>query len=212
MRNIYVVAHPEASHHTEGLVGGWYDSELTERGQQDAVRTARALDAALDGSAAAVSSSDLLRARQTAEVIASFLGTDVTLDPDVREKSFGEAEGRPQAWLRERRIPLPDDGERLDHDEGIPGAESRWQLAQRCYRAMDRFMTSAADKQVVVTHGGPITLLIAAWIGMPIDSAGRVHFRTSPGSITVLRKDSHNFSHQVARLDEVSHLADASEL
>lgn len=32
MRNIYIVAHPEASHHTEGVVGGWYDSVLTERG------------------------------------------------------------------------------------------------------------------------------------------------------------------------------------
>lgn len=207
LRNIYIVAHPEASHHTNGLVGGWYDSELTERGRQHADDIGKALAATLDGKTAEITSSDLLRARQAAEAVASILTTAVILDPDLREKSFGEAEGKPQAWLRERRIPLPDEGERLNHDEGIAGAESRWQLAQRCYRAMARIMKSSAEDQIVVTHGGPTTLLIAAWIGMPIEAAGRVHFPTSSGSITVLRKDPRNFSHQVTRLNDVSHLA-----
>ncbi|WP_277212565.1 histidine phosphatase family protein [Isoptericola croceus] len=207
MRNIYVVAHPEASHHTDGVVGGWYDSELTERGKQHADSIAKALAATLDRSRAEIISSDLLRARQTAEVIASSLDTAVTLDPDLREKSFGEAEGKPQAWLRERSIPLPGEGERLNHDEGIAGAETRWQLAERCYRAMTRIMDSRAEDQIVVTHGGPTTLLIAAWIGMPIEAAGRVQFPTRSGSITMLRKDPRNFSHQVTRLNDVSHLA-----
>ena len=30
MKHLYVVTHPQATHHTEGVVGGWYDSELTE--------------------------------------------------------------------------------------------------------------------------------------------------------------------------------------
>lgn len=212
MRNIYIVAHPEATHHTKGLVGGWYDSELTERGRKHADNIGEELAATLDGTTAEVISSDLLRARQTAEVVASALTTNVMLDPDLREKSFGEAEGKPQAWLRERRIPLPDEGERLNHDEGIAGAESRWQLARRCYRAMARIMKTSADDQIVVTHGGPTTLLIAAWIGMPIEAAGQVHFRTTSGSITVLRKDPHNFSHQVTRLNDVSHLAHDLEI
>jgi probable phosphoglycerate mutase len=206
MRNVYVVAHPEASHHIDGVVGGWFDSELTERGRNHADRIARSLAATLDGGMAQVLSSDLVRARHTAEIVASTLNTGVMLDPDLREKSFGEAEGKPRAWLRERSIPLPDEGERLDHDEGIPGAETRWQLAERCYRAMDRIMRSGEEDQVVVTHGGPITLLIAAWIGMPIEAAGRVQFPTASGSITVLRKDPRNFSHQLARLNDVSHL------
>ena len=35
-KDIYLVAHGEARHHVEGLVGGWYDSDLTELGQRQA--------------------------------------------------------------------------------------------------------------------------------------------------------------------------------
>jgi probable phosphoglycerate mutase len=148
----------------------------------------------------------LLRARHTAEIIATCLHTGVTTDPDLREKSFGEAEGKPQAWLRERRIPLPDKGERLRHDEGIPGAETRMDLAERCYRAMARILESPESNQIVVTHGGPATVLIVACIEMPLEAAGRVQFAVSSGSITVLRKDPWNFSHQLVELNDVSHL------
>lgn len=207
MKTIYIVAHPEASHHTEGVVGGWYDSVLTERGIQHAQDIAQALTMRLDGRPAEILSSDLRRAKQAADMIGQALGIGVTTDPDLREKSFGEAEGKPQEWLRARTIPLPDDGERLRHDEGIEGAETRWQLAERSYRAMDRIIGSLAQNQVVVTHGGPTTLLIAAWIGMPIEAAGRVQFPVESGSITWLRKDPRNFSHQLAQLNDISHLS-----
>lgn len=206
MRNIFIVAHPEASHHTDGVVGGWFDSHLTELGIQHAQRIAWSLTSRLEGHDAEIVSSDLLRARQTADVIGGALGTSVTTDPDLREKSFGAAEGRPQEWLRAHSIALPDEGERLRHDEGIPDAETRWDLAQRSYAAMGRVMESTQANQIVVTHGGPTTLLIAAWIGMPIEAAGRVQFPVVSGSITWLRKDPRNFSHQLAQLNDVSHL------
>jgi probable phosphoglycerate mutase len=170
MRTIYIVTHPEASHHTEGTVGGWFDSHLTELGKKHAESVARSLASRLDGNTAVILSSDLLRARQTAEVIGNRLETGVALDADLREKSFGEAEGKPQAWLRERSIPLPDEGERLNHAEGISGAETRRQLAERAYRAMAHLVVSTEANHIVVTHGGPSTLLIAAWIGMPIEA------------------------------------------
>lgn len=207
MKAIYIVAHPEASHHTAGVVGGWYDSVLTERGIRHARDIAQALTTRLDGKPVEILSSDLRRAKQTADMIGQALGTGVTTDRDLREKSFGEAEGKPQDWLRARDIPLPDNGERLHHDEGVEGAETRWQLAERSYRAMDRIIGSLSENHVVVTHGGPTTLLIAAWIGMPIQAAGRVQFPVRSGSITWLRKDPRNFSHQLAQLNDISHLS-----
>ncbi|WP_240755834.1 histidine phosphatase family protein [Nocardioides iriomotensis] len=206
-KSIYVVTHPEATHHIHGVVGGWFDSDLTERGVEQAETIASSLVTRLDGATAEILSSDLLRARRTAEVIAKRLQMDVTLDPDLREKSYGEAEGKPRAWLTERVIPLPEIGERLRHDEGIPGAETRMDLAERAYRVIDGLQHSPHEQHILVTHGGTSTLLIAAWIGMPIDAAGLVNFQVSSGSITVLRKDSRNFSHQLAQLNDVSHLA-----
>src|SRR5687767_3876441 len=101
MRSLYVVTHPEARHHVDDLVGGWFDSDLTDRGLAHAGQIAEALAIRLPGDAAVqVFSSDLLRARRTAEIVANRLGVDVVVvDTDLREKSYGVAGGRPQAWL-----------------------------------------------------------------------------------------------------------------
>ena len=34
MRRLYVVTHPESVHHVSAIVGGWHDSELTDRGDR----------------------------------------------------------------------------------------------------------------------------------------------------------------------------------
>ncbi|MGE5719583.1 MAG: histidine phosphatase family protein, partial [Nocardioidaceae bacterium] len=40
MRRLYVVTHPESVHHVSRVVGGWFDSGLTERGLRQADRIA----------------------------------------------------------------------------------------------------------------------------------------------------------------------------
>ncbi|MDQ3527224.1 MAG: histidine phosphatase family protein, partial [Actinomycetota bacterium] len=115
MRDIYVAAHPEATHHTEGLVGGWYDSELTPRGRQHAAAIAAAIRRLVpDGARAELFSSDLRRTAQTAQTIGTALNGGPVLLPDLREKSYGQAGGRPQAWLDERFVPPPAAGERMN--------------------------------------------------------------------------------------------------
>ena len=64
MPSLYVVTHPEATHHVDGLVGGWFDSDLTGHGRAHAGRIAEALTGRVPaGAAVEVCSSDLLRAR-----------------------------------------------------------------------------------------------------------------------------------------------------
>ncbi|WP_250028388.1 histidine phosphatase family protein [Paractinoplanes maris] len=204
MRTLHVVTHPEATHHVDRLVGGWFDSDLTAHGLSQAAAVAETL--AVRAPQAEVHSSDLLRTRRTAEVIAAKLGTSVLLDSDLREKSFGEAGGRPQSWLDERFIPPPASGERMRHDEGLPGAETKWDLAVRVYAAVERILTSDAPHQVIVTHGMAATFVVAAWIEMPLEAAGRVAFRFSPGGITTLHEDDYFHNHAVVQLNEVAHL------
>jgi probable phosphoglycerate mutase len=208
VRNIYVVTHPQASHHVEGIVGGWHDSTLTDLGERQAQAIADELARRLDGAGdVEIVTSDLQRARRTAEVVQARTRGRLRRDPDLREKSSGTAEGLPTAWLKERQTPLPDQGERLRQNEGIAGAETRWDVAQRAYAATTRLLTSEADNQIVVTHGGTATLLLAAWIEMPIDATGRVQFGVSPGGIKLLTKNPRNHSHTIARLNDVDHLA-----
>jgi probable phosphoglycerate mutase len=133
-------------------------------------------------------------------------GAAVTLDPRLREKSYGIAEGRLQSWLEERFIPPPATGDRLSHDEGIPGAETKAVFAARVFAAMDVITASVAQHQVIVTHGFALTFVIAAWIGMPLPSLGFVNFRSTPGSITTLRQDDYFHNRQVAVLADTCHL------
>ncbi len=206
MRTIYLVTHPEATHHVDGLVGGWFDSELTERGIAQANAIADALTQLVGDADVEVYSSDLRRSQRAAEIVAERLRAGLTVDPELRERSYGEAGGRPQAWLDERFVPPPEGADRMRHDEGVPGAETRLEVARRAYAAMERVLESPVEQQVIVGHGGSATYLLAAWIGMPIDAAGLVHFRLTSGGISLLREDDRIRGRQLTFLNETGHL------
>ncbi|MGV8880648.1 MAG: histidine phosphatase family protein [Rhodoglobus sp.] len=190
MQRAYVVTHPEASHHVDGLVGGWHDSHLTDRGLAQAQRIATFLRAAIPvKSQVQLVSSDLSRTAQAAATIGSALGIETEFDADLREKSYGVAEGRPQAWLDERFIFPPVEGERLDHDEGIGGAETKRAWIERAYAAVARIERVDAGHRVMVTHGGTANWVIAAWMRIPVAACDYAAFRLPSGSVTVLEED-----------------------
>ncbi|SPF06729.1 histidine phosphatase family protein [Streptomyces sp. MA5143a] len=210
MRNIYVVTHPEASHHVDGLVGGWHDSDLTAKGRKDAAAIARALrDSIPAGADVDVTASDLLRTRSTAEEIAGRFDVTPVWDARLREKSYGEAEGRPQEWLDKRFLPPPATGNRMDHHEGVEGAETKTAFAMRVYAAMDDVLRLDAEHQIVVTHGFALTFVVAAWSRLPVESLGYINFRAPSGSITHLREDDFFHNRQLVHLGDTRHLATA---
>lgn len=204
MKNVYVVAHTESVHHIEGRVGGWYDSGLTEQGRAQAQRVADRLSALLLSEAPVVTSSDLMRARETAEVIGGKLGCPVKPTSDFREMSMGSAEGRPKSWLDARFEPAPSDN-RLDH-RSIDGGETKREFLIRIYRAMDEIIASNHPNHVIVTHGYAMTFVIACWVGMPVHTAGFVNFRSNSGGITHLQEDDFLRNRTVRFLNSTSHL------
>ncbi|MGW2049859.1 histidine phosphatase family protein [Streptomyces sp. NPDC001858] len=210
MRTLYVVTHPEATHHIEGVVGGWHDSQLTPAGVRAAVSIAQALRAQIpDGAEVELYTSDLQRTLRTAEEAAGLFGVQPIADRRLREKSYGEAEGRPQEWLDQRFVPPPAVGERMEHDEGVDGAETKAAWARRVYAAMDEILQSPCEHQIIVTHGGSLTCVVACWIRMPIASAGYASFRAPSGSITTLREDDFFHNRQVVSLGDTRHLDSA---
>ena len=115
---LLLVTHPEATHVVDGLVGGWYDADLTERGAAQAQQVAAAI-----GPVDAVFSSDLTRCRRTAEAVAARAGVEVVLDPDLREQSYGVAGGQPPGTFP--YAPLGPDDDPLRHHDGVEGSETR---------------------------------------------------------------------------------------
>jgi broad specificity phosphatase PhoE len=86
---LLLVRHGETDWNRDGRWQGQSDTPLNEVGRQQAVRVAEELDG-ID----VVYSSDLARARETAEIVAERLGLDVELDERLRERSFGAWEGK----------------------------------------------------------------------------------------------------------------------
>ena len=207
MKDVFVVTHTESLHHVENTVGGWYDTGLTPRGERDAQATAEWLAALVAGRAVEIFSSDLMRASQTAAIIGARLDRPVTTRPDLREISYGIAGGKPQAWLDARYSPAPIDN-RLDHDCGIEGAETRRDVARRVFPCVDAIVARPCETQIIVTHGFTLSLVIAAWMKLPVDAVGFVAFPAKPGSITHLREDDFWRNRAVVGLADTTHLRD----
>lgn len=206
MRTLHVVTHPQATHHVDGLVGGWYDSDLTPAGTEAAGSIAAALRTEIPVDATVeLYSSDLKRTRQTADVIGERFGLEPALDARLRESRFGEAEGHPQSRWDELFTPPPVDGDPMAH-RVIPGAESKAELAQRMYAALDDMVSRPCEHQIVVTHGYAFSFLIAAWIKMPLEALGHALFKAPSGSITTLHEDDVYRGRLVLRLGDARHL------
>ncbi|ARX88165.1 phosphoglycerate kinase [Streptomyces alboflavus] len=71
---------------------------------------------------------------------------------------------------------------------------------------MAELLERPREHQIVVTHGFAATFVVAAWIKMPYDSVGSVHFRAPSGSITVLHEDDFFHNRQVVRVGDTRHL------
>lgn len=208
MRSLYLVTHPEATHHVERVVGGWHDSELTP----DGARVAEAIAAALrdripDGAGVELYTSDLKRTHQTAVVVGDRLVVAPIPDRRLREKSYGEAEGRPQeCWTSVscRRRPSVSG---WSTTRVCRARRPRGACARRVYAAMAEILASDCGRQIVVTHGMAMNYVITSWIAMPLESLAYVSFRAPAGSITELREDDYFHNRQVVRLGDTGHLA-----
>jgi probable phosphoglycerate mutase len=207
MKHVYVVTHSQATHHIDRVVGGWYDSELTDLGLVQAARIAQRIREMIpEDGPVELYASDLKRTLQTAEAIAALFHAPIQVSTDLREKSYGEAEGKPQAWLDERFIYPPKTGNRMDHEEGILGSETRREIAQRIYRALDQILASPCSHQIIVTHGFALTFVVAAWIKMPLDAAGHIAVKSTSGGLTHLLEDDVYHNRGIVSLNDTSHL------
>ena len=101
MKRIYTVQHTQSEHHTNGMVGSWTDWNLTDLGKQQADRIAEKLKQELDGKEIILYTSDLKRAKQTADSIASRFRVEPIVRKELRERNLGRCCGKSVQWLRE---------------------------------------------------------------------------------------------------------------
>jgi probable phosphoglycerate mutase len=168
---LILVRHGETDWNRERRWQGHADTPLNETGREQA----RALARALNGEAiAAVYSSDLRRARETAEIVADGRGLPVLVDRRLREIDFGEWEGLRTVEIHERYPEFmaawpPTDG------RPFPGGETYGAMGARVVAALGEIARRHPDEDVVVVlHGGPILGALAHAAGIPYPEQRRL--------------------------------------
>ncbi len=166
MTEFWLVRHGETDWNREHRFMGQQDIPLNVEG----LRQAAALADELRGQHFdALVSSDLLRARQTAETLATALGLTLRLDPRLREVNLGTWQGETHADIQ-ARFPVQW-AERYANppDFRPPGGETMTEMAARAYPAMDEIAAAhPAGCVLLVSHGILLAALICRAKDLPL--------------------------------------------
>ena len=147
MTRLLLIRHGESEWNAEGRWQGHADPPLSRLGRRQAEDAAASV-AGID----TIASSDLLRARQTAMILAECCGLPLLdADPDLRERAAGRWEGLTRSEI-ERGWPGW-----LADDRRPEGFEIDEHLLTRTTEALERLAAARPQASVlVVTHGGVI--------------------------------------------------------
>ena len=157
MSRLLLLRHGESTWNAEHRWQGWADPPLSPRGEGQAAAAARWL-AGGDDPFAVVASSDLVRARRTAEIVAGALGLELAAaDPGLRERDVGHWTGLTTDEIR-RDWPTELADWRAGRRSAAPGGEPEAALVARVVAGLGALAASlpAGAAAVVVTHGGVV--------------------------------------------------------
>jgi probable phosphoglycerate mutase len=157
--------HGRTAHNASARLQGQSDIPLDEVGVWQADTAAEALAGRYRPTR--LVSSDLGRARATAEALSVRTGLPVHTDPRVRERSFGEWEGMTSAEIAER-WPEQHAAWVAGHEPGRVGAETRAAVRDRMVSSISARAAALEpdDTLVVVSHGAAITLALVGLLGL----------------------------------------------
>ena len=198
---IIIVRHGQTEWNIRGIRQGYLDSQLTERGLAQA--KALALRLARE-KFAALYSSDLGRAVQTAQEIANITGHPIITDERLRERNLGIFQGLSGDEINSK---YPDERKQL-RTQGpsyvIPGGESMVQQVERNIGCLNELAAKHQGEQiVVVTHGGVVSGFFRHTLEISLEAPRRFEFVNA--GINVFVREEDNW--MLLTWGDVSHLA-----
>ena len=166
---IIAIRHGETAWNVDTRIQGHLDVPLNERGLWQAEQLGRAL---ADEPVAAIYSSDLSRAHQTASQVARHTGAELMVETALRERSFGMFEGKTFAEIE---AALPNEAQRWRQRDPhfVPsGGESLTQLQARVVSTVSGLAARHPGQLIaVVSHGGVMDVLYRAATRLDLQAA-----------------------------------------
>ncbi len=201
---LILIRHGETAWNAERRLQGHIDIALNAEGE----RQAEALAGALENEPFdAIYTSDLQRARQTAQAVASTVGMPLTVHAGLRERCYGGFEGLLYSEI-EQRFPAEFAAwQARDIDALMPPgarvAESFRQFYQRCTRTIGAIAAAHPGQTLaLVAHGGVLECAYRAALGLSLASPR--DFAVKNASINRLRY--HDGKLELCSWGEVAHL------
>ena len=165
---IIAVRHGETAWNVDTRIQGHLDIALNDTGHWQARQVARAL---ADEPLAAVYTSDLQRAHATAQAIAQASGAPLVAEPGLRERSFGELEGRTFAEIEAELPEQARRGRQRDPHIAPRGGETLVQLRERIAATTHRLAAQHTEQLIVlVAHGGVLDMLYRLATGLDLQA------------------------------------------
>ena len=201
MKRIFTVQHTQSEHHTNGMVGSWTDWNLTELGKQQADQIAAKLKQELAGKDAVLYTSDLKRAKQTADRIADQLQIVPVVKTELRERNLGKCCGKSVQWLREN---LECDEKTID-DRLFSDAESRRDEWNRLKPFFDHVMAEESENIIIVSHGDLLSVFNAMFLGLGVESLNSCEMFGFAGGVSqmIVRDDGKRIIKQISDMSFV---------
>ncbi len=169
MKNIITIQHTQSIHHTNGMVGSWTDWDLSEIGIQQAHNIGRNLLNQIKDKNYIMYSSDLLRAKHTAEIVGKYWGITPILATELRERNLGKCVGKSVQWLKDNM----ECQEKSIDDKMFSDAESRRDEWNRLQPFFNEIMNNEHENIIIVSHGDLLSVFNAMWLYMDIEMLNR---------------------------------------
>lgn len=203
MKTIFTIQHTQSVHHTNGMVGSWTDWDLSETGKRQAENIAKKLFKELAGDEYVMYSSDLKRARQTAEIIGVHLGISPVFATELRERNLGKCVGKSVQWLKENI----ECQEKTVDDRMFSDAESRRDEWNRLFPFFQRLLVGKDEKIIVVSHGDLLSVFNAMWLRLGVESLNSAELFGFAGGVSLM-VENENGKRFIKKLSDMSYLTD----
>ncbi|MGI8864465.1 MAG: histidine phosphatase family protein [Solirubrobacteraceae bacterium] len=155
---VLLARHGETDDNREPVrVQGFRDTPLNDTGRRQAAELAQRVSG--EG-IASLWSSDLIRARETAEIVGGRIGLDPRLDPRLREANRGRWEGRLFLEIEREEPELYRAWRQAGPTFRFPGGESLRDQLERVQAAVADIHSQGELPALVVCHGGSIRVIL----------------------------------------------------
>lgn len=201
MKNIITVQHTQSVHHTNGMVGSWTDWELTELGKQQADNIGKKLKKELEGKDFTIFSSDLQRAKQTAQIISQHLGVTPIFKTELRERNLGKCCGKSVQWLRENI----ECQEKTIDDRLFSDAESRRDEWNRLKPFFDDIMSDDNENIIIVSHGDLLSVFNTMFLGLDVESINKSEIFGLAGGVSQMFENNEG-KRFIKRISDMSYI------